>query len=61
MHAYEDQIGKTIQDEIPAATVIERSDNATVAQHLPLKDGSLICPKIVDQNYQRKGRLPGKL
>ena len=40
---------KTIQDEILTATVIARIDNATVAQHHALNDGTLdTCPKIMD-------------
>ena len=49
VHAYEDQSGKPIRDEILAATVIAGIDNATVAQHLALKDATLdSCPKIMD-------------
>ena len=41
VHAYEDHCGKPILDEILAATVSAGIDNATVAQHLELNDGTL--------------------
>ena len=48
VHAYEDQSGKPIPDELLAATVVAGSDNATEAQHLALKDDTLdTYPKIV--------------
>ena len=49
VHEYNDQSGKPIPDEILAATVIAGIDNATVAQHLALNDGTLdTYPKIMD-------------
>ena len=41
VRAYEDQSRKPIPDEILATTIIAGIDNATMAQHLALHDGTL--------------------
>ena len=49
VHGYEDHCGKPIQDAILAATVIAGINNATVAQHFALNDGTFdTYPKIMD-------------
>ena len=50
VHAYEEQSGNSIPDEILATTVIAGIDNATVAQHLALNDGTPDTnPKIINE------------